>query len=43
MSSRFESRLCHIAYVGTDLEKMIDRVLQSGIGPIFYARDLHLN
>jgi catechol 2,3-dioxygenase-like lactoylglutathione lyase family enzyme len=43
MSSKFESRLCHIAYVGTDLEKMIDRMLQSGIGPIFYARDLHLN
>lgn len=42
MSSYFDNRLFHIAYVGTDLDAMVDRMLQSGIGPWYYARDLHL-
>lgn len=43
MSAYFDNRLFHIAYVGTDLDRMVDRMLQSGIGPFFYARDLGLN
>lgn len=42
MSNYFDNRLFHVAYVGTDLDAMVDRMLQSGIGPWFYARDLHL-
>lgn len=43
MSSYFNNDLFHIAYVGTDLDKMVDRMLQSGIGPFYYSRKLHLN
>lgn len=43
MSSYFNNDFFHVAYVGTDLDKMVDRMLQSGIGPFYYSRDLHLN
>jgi catechol 2,3-dioxygenase-like lactoylglutathione lyase family enzyme len=42
MSAYFDNRLFHVAYVGTDLDAMVDRMLQSGIGPWYYARELHL-
>lgn len=43
MSSYFHNALFHVAYVGTDLDRMVDRMLQSGIGPFYYSRELHLN
>lgn len=43
MSSYFNNDLFHVAYVGTDLDAMVDRMLQSGIGPFYYSRKLHLN
>lgn len=42
MSNYFDNKLFHVAYVGTNLDAMVDRMLQSGIGPWYYARDLHL-
>ncbi len=42
MSSYFNNRLFHHAYVGTDLDAMVNRMLQSGIGPWYYARELNL-
>lgn len=43
MSGLFGTNLFHIAHVGTNLDAMVDNMLQSGIGPWFYARDLNLN
>lgn len=43
MSTFFGPNLFHIAHVGTDLDAMVDNMLQSGIGPWYYARDLNLN
>ena len=42
MGVLFDNRMAHFGYVGTDLDKMVDRMVQSGIGPWFYIRDLQI-
>lgn len=43
MSGLFGKKLFHIAHCGTDLDAMVDRMLEAGIGPWYYARELNLN